>query len=287
MREQLEPSDEVVVVDASAGAATENAIREGHIAAAMVASFRYFRVAGSYRGLTRQRNFALDRVTRDLVAFFDDDTLLMPDCMGEMERVHRDLEKAVAGVGAFVEGAMTPDWRWRLRRLLRAIPDIPPGRYGRSGLSMPWTFLDRPGDRVDGDRLLGCAMMWRTEPASRVRFFEAFAGYAQGEDLDFSLRMRAEGRLIMASRARVRHLHEPAGRPDQFKMGYMAVRNLYLIHKRCIPDRTFLDVGWFVYAQLVDAAFVAANLALPRRWGSTMQQLGGRGRAVVDLVLGR
>jgi hypothetical protein len=70
-------------------------------------------------------------------------------------------------------------------------------------------------------------------------------------------------------------------------MGYMMVRNLYLIHKRCIPDRTLLDVGWFVYAQFVDTALLAANLALPRRWGSTMQQLGGRGRAVVDLLLGR
>ena len=59
---QLRSSDEVLIVDASDGASTEDAIRGSSVADSIGAPFRYFRVRGRYQGLTRQRNFALDRV---------------------------------------------------------------------------------------------------------------------------------------------------------------------------------------------------------------------------------
>lgn len=287
LREQLGASDELVVVDASAGAASEDAIRGSDIAPSMVASFRYFRVTGRYRGLTRQKNFALARVTRDLVAFFDDDIVLLPDCLNELERVHRELKDEVAGVAALIQGARTtPNVYWRLRRRLGAVSELRPGAYSRSGFSIPWEFLRGDEDLVDGDYLPGGTTMWRTRLARRVGFYEGFDGYAKGEDVEFSLRARTGGRLVMACRARLLHLHEPTGRPDGSKMGYMAIRNRYLILRRR-PDQTLLDTLWLAYGCALDTAFVAANFRLPSRWAWTVGQLMGRGRAVLDLLRGR
>jgi GT2 family glycosyltransferase len=154
-------------------------------------------------------------------------------------------------------------------------------------MSTPWSLLP-PGDgAIEGDWLPGCAMMWRTAPARRVRFNEGFAGYAQGEDLDFSLQMRREGRLVLARSARLRHLHAPHGRPDHARLGYMAIRNRYEIHRRGLADRTGRDVAWFVYAWSVDTLMLARHVVHPGRWGATLRQVGGRARAAFDLIRGR
>ena len=98
---------------------------------------------GRYQGLTRQRNFALDRVSCDLVAFFDDDTVLDPACLAEMEAVHRLLGEEVAGTGAMVSTRRSsPNRIWRIRRGLHAIPNLDPGTYTRSGISIPWGFIE-------------------------------------------------------------------------------------------------------------------------------------------------
>jgi hypothetical protein len=90
----------------------------------------------------------------------------------------------------------------------------------------------------------------------------------------------------MACRARLNHLHEPMGRPDNERIGYMAIHNRYLIHRRGIPDRTALDGLWFAYAWTLDTMYLAANFVFPRRWASTASQLVGRAKAVRDLMRG-
>src|SRR5262249_37892577 len=158
----------------------------------------------------------------DLVAFFDDDILLLPDCLREMERVHRAAGDQVVGVGAFMQHPQGAPRRrlWYIRRLLGMLPDLRPGRYHRSGISVPWLFLEPTNDIVEGDWLPGCAMMWKTAVAREAGFYEGFDGYARSEDLDFSLRVRGKGKLVMAGAARVIHMLEPHGRPGPFRLGY-------------------------------------------------------------------
>src|SRR5882672_2987755 len=76
--------DRLVIVDASPDSDTEAAVRR-HPAAAAVNETRYVRVSGPLRGLTRQRNVALRLVETDLVAFFDDDVVLLAGCLAELE----------------------------------------------------------------------------------------------------------------------------------------------------------------------------------------------------------
>jgi GT2 family glycosyltransferase len=287
LREQQTP-DELVIVDASPDGETEERVRAYADPERLSRRLLYVRVGGSLKGLTRQRNFAAGLVTTDLVAFFDDDIVLERDCLLEMERAHRELGEEVAGVAALTRNLGRPRRRlWRLRLRLHMVGSLRAGSYQRSGMSIPWTFLLPTEEWVDGDWLPGGATMWRTAVVRQVGFWEAMGGYAQGEDLDFSLRARRRGRLILAGSARVQHLHEFSGRPDPFRMGYMAIHNRFQIHRRGLADRSFRDVAWFVYTWTLDSLLLARHLVIPKRVPATLREIAGRAKAAADLVRGR
>lgn len=286
---QTAPPQRLVVVDASPDAATEEALRADPRVASAAGCVVYLRVTGRLKGLTRQRNFALRFVGTDLVAFFDDDVVLQPDCLAEMERAHRTAPDAV-GIGAFVENEPEPSAFWRVRRALGIVPHLAAGRYTRTGMSIPWGFLrgeDSKAALVEGDWLPGCGMMWTTEAARELLFHEPFEGYAQGEDLDFSLRARRRGKLYLAREARLAHLQEPAGRPDDFRLGYAAIFNRFEIHRRAFPERRPADVAAFVYAWTLDTLLLLRGLVVPGRAARTGRHVAGRLAATRDIVFRR
>jgi len=281
---QVERPVRLVIVDAGPDRAAARAVESDDALVRAAECAVYARVGGSLRGLTRQRNFALRFVQTDLVAFFDDDVVLRPDCLAEMERAMRDAPDA-AGVGAEIEDEPVPSGIWRVRRALRIVPHLTQGRYTRAGMSIPWGFLPREGGGyAEGDWLPGCGMMWQTDLVRRLGFHEPFEGYAQGEDLDFSLRARAHGRLYLARRARLAHLQEPAGRPDDFRLGYAAVFNRFAIHRRAFPRRRLREVGAFVWAWTADSVLLLRNLAVPSRAVKTARHLAGRLAAARDIL---
>jgi len=276
--------DATLIIDASTDRRTEEAVRAWNRAAAGRTVASYQRVSRDDRGLTRQRNVALDCVATDLVAFFDDDVVLEPNCLKEMEHTHRRFHEVV-GVGCFGgPQVVAPSALWRLRRCLRIVPSLAPGRYHRSGMSTPWEFDSRCQPIVEGDWLPGWGMMWKTSLARRVRFHDGFAGYSQGEDLDFSLRLRREGKLWMVRSAGLRHLPDPAGRPNPFRLGYMEIYNRYHIHRRGLPDRSLADVAWFVYAWTVDTVLLCRHLIQPSRSLAALRQVAGRLHAAHHLL---
>ncbi len=270
-------ADLLVIVDASPDDETERAVRTYPLADRLSRGLLYCRVTGPLKGLTRQRNFAMRWVETDLVAFFDDDTVLLPGCLMEMERAHRVDGDATVGVGAVLENEMrAPNGLWRVRRMLGVVPTLEPGRYCRSGMSTPWDFLEPTGRWVEGDWLPGCAMMWKTAVVREIGFNERFGGYANGEDLEFSLKALRRGRLVVAGGARALHLHEAAGRPDSFQMGYGTVANAYEIHRRCLDERRRRDVAYFAYAYSLDT--LIRGLAVVRPTGAAARLGFVRGR---------
>lgn len=285
-QQELQP-DALLVVDASPDEETQELMARRFSVPGKIPCRTYVRVGAEGRGLTLQRNRALAMVRHDLVAFFDDDVVLLPGCLAELSRALRTLGDDVVGVGAAVQNERRePDALWRLRRALRLVPHLQPGRYTRSGLSIPWNFLPQAAGWVDGEWLPGCGMAWRTRPARATRFFEGFAGYAQGEDLDFSLRMRRLGRLVFVPQARLLHLHERAGRPDDYRLGYMAIRNRWEIHRRGLPDRRASDVVRFLWVWSVDTLLLARHL-VTRHALRAIRQIAGRVAAAWGLLVGR
>jgi GT2 family glycosyltransferase len=284
---QDRPADVLMVVDASREDETERVLRERLATVRVARAVHYWRVSGPLRGLTRQRNFALDHVTTDLVAFFDDDVVMNPQCLRDMERALR-ASALVAGVGCVGdEGGAAPSRLWQLRRVLGIVPSLEAGRYWSSGMSTPWSCEAAEPAR-EGDWLHGFAMMWRSHEARSERFDETFPGYAQGEDLDFSLRMRRRGRLIMLGPGRLRHLPEPAGRPDPFRLGCSEIVNRHRIHCRVFPERRWRDVAMFAYAWGLDTVMLARHAVIPSRAGGAVRQIAGRigGALTVALATG-
>jgi GT2 family glycosyltransferase len=290
LAEQDERPDQLIIVDASPTDETEQMLRAYANIESLAYNMLYFRVGGPLKGLPRQRNFALHWVTTDLVAFFDDDIVLLPGCLKELVRVHRAGGDEVAGVGAFAESQIWPPGTiplWRVRLLLRMMSNLKPGRYHRSGVSTPWVLLEPTEELVEGDWLSGCAMVWKTEIAQSIGFNERFAGYALGEDLDFSLRVRGRGKLLVAGRARVQHLYELSGRPDHFTWGYMAIYNRYDIHRRLLPDRSRSDTLLFIYVWTLDTVLLMRHLFSPGRRIAILKRIAGRLLAAYDLLRGR
>jgi GT2 family glycosyltransferase len=288
LREQDLAADELIVVDASENELTEAVLHDLLRDWPNCPRVIYARVTGEGVGLTRQRNLAAQLASRCLIAYFDDDIILMPGCLRAMERVHQMHGQDVVGVGAIMENEQGPPrWLWRMRRALGIVKSLEPGRYHRSGMSTPWRFLECSSALHDGDWLPGGAMMWRTETVRGVRFRESFRGYAQGEDLDFSLRVRPMGRLVVTGAACAVHEHVQQSRPGWFTLGYMALHNRYVIHRDGLPNRKISDVLLFAYAWALDTILLARHLAVPGRWRQTFQQVAGRIAAAIDLVVGR
>jgi GT2 family glycosyltransferase len=288
LRRQSRLPEYLIVADGSPDDATEDALRRDGGRGASTCGVLYVRAAPEARGLTRQRNLALERTPTQLVAFFDDDVVLDPRCLEEMERVHRELGDAVVGVGAVINGQDEPfGGLWRLRRALGIVSDLRPGRYHRSGMSTPWQWEGPRPQWAEGDWLPGGATMWRTAAAREVGFWPGFGGYAQGEDLEFSLRVRSRGRLVMAGAARVDHRHEAGGRPDDYRMGYMALYNRYQIHRRGLRPRRWRDVAWFTYAWTIDTLLLARHLLRGRYAAAATRQVAGRLAAAFDILRGR
>ncbi|MEP6802073.1 MAG: glycosyltransferase [Acidobacteriota bacterium] len=287
LRRQDPPPQAIVIVDASSDEDTQRLVSEDPELYSFSGCLTYLRVQGRWKGLTRQRNFALQWVRTDLLVFFDDDVVLLPGCLAEMQRVHREYGPAVVGVGAIVHNeGPEPHLRkvWRFRRRLGIVATLEPGRYSRSGMSTPWGAIGADRALLEGDWLPGCGMMWKTATVVDLGFNDAFEGYSLGEDVDFSLRARQKGKLIMTPAARLLHLQPKGGRPDGFKLGYFTIYNRYQIHRRGLNDRTRRDVAAFIYAWTLDSLIVSRRLVYPKRAGSILEHLRGRLRAALDLL---
>ena len=268
--------------------ATERAVEQYAGIEKLAKEVLYFHVRGAYKTLTCSRNFAVDCVSTDLMVFFDDDVELLPGCLDELVRVHRQHGDSAVGVGAHDQhGVKNPNRLWKLRRMFRIVPHLRPGHYARSGISIPWVFQPLTEEVIEGDWLSGCAMSWKTAVMQQVRFNEAFGGHSTGEDLDVSLRMGQHGKLLLAGKARVLHLPDQAGRPNTRMMAYAGIHNAYDIHRRCMADRSFRDAVYFMYAFGMDTCLRAATFLRPgqvsRRWNFIL----GRCRFFADRLFGR
>jgi GT2 family glycosyltransferase len=269
----------LVIVDASPDDRTEQCFEHYSNKDALAKEVLYFRVGGIYKTLTCSRNFALQWSSTDLLVFFDDDIVLQPSCLKEMVAVHRQHADSVVGVGAHDRhGVKTPPLLWRVRRLFGIVPNLRPGSYARSGVSVPWVFQPPTESTVEGDWLSGCAMMWNTAVIRQVKFNEDFGGHSTGEDLDVSLRMARHGKLMLAGKAHVLHLPDRAGRPNSFMMAYAGVSNAHDIHRRCLRDRSLLDAAWFMYAFGMDTILRGLTCLRPGQISRRLHFVRGRAR---------
>ncbi len=253
---QTRPPDEVLIADGSEDVETEDVVKSLH---SVQTSLRYYRVPPEERGLTRQRNYGIARTDTPIIAFLDDDTVPEPDYFEQLLACF-DRHPEAAGVSGYIVGGgwrralaasagwsvyRLGDWeraedlRLRARKLLRLVSDLPPGRippFGHGRSSLPPDGQDHQVDCV-----MGGASAWRRAVLDQVRFSPFFEGYGLYEDLDFSLRASRLGPLWVCTSARLAHLHDPNGRPNQFTYGRMVVRNGWYVWRLGFPEPSLAD----------------------------------------------
>ena len=280
-----DPPGEVVVVDGSPEDASRQAVSEWAKTRAAAFDLVYVK---SPTGLTRQRNVGVDASTKELVFFLDDDCLPEPGYFREIREVFRaDAGEEVGAVcGSIVnEMGQRLTLRWRLRFLLGLVPRGESGKYYPTATSVPRSLVRpfRGTRRVD--MVPGGASAYRRRVFLQHRFSEFFTGYAQGEDLEMSMRVGKTLKLLWCGDAHVNHFHVPVGRPSSFRKGRMEVRNRFFIWKRYSSQaryadriRFWLDIGYIFSVDLV------SFLIRPRQvWN--LSHATGVAAAVVECLL--
>jgi glycosyltransferase involved in cell wall biosynthesis len=236
--------DEILIIDGSTNDETEIILKKHQIE-----KLNYFLVSDENRGLTKQRNFGINKVSDgiEIVCFLDDDTVLEENYFEELINTYRDHSDAL-GVGGYIinetkwekvnKDYKTPinefyfdEWkrkdgsRFILRKKLHLDSNCPPGfsppfSHGRSVGFLP------PSDKTyQVEQLMGGVSSFRKSVFDKFSFSTYFEGYGLYEDADFTLRVAKTGKLYLNTAAKLEHFHADSGRPNQYQYGKMVVRN--------------------------------------------------------------
>lgn len=236
--------NQVLIVDGSTDQKTETIIKENQFQ-----DLHYFSVLPEERGLTKQRNYGIKRISEDIevVCFLDDDTVLEKNYFEELIRTFKS-DITITGVG----GVAINENRWKpalenkkynqrkyylfdgfvykegqrnvLRNYLGLQSNLGPGKmpdysHGRtSGFPLN-------NKTYEVDLLIGMSMAFRKIVVDEIQFSSYFEGYGLYEDADFSIRALQFGKNVINTRVQLQHFHNPSGRPNQYKYGKMVVRN--------------------------------------------------------------
>ncbi|WP_136669296.1 glycosyltransferase family 2 protein [Flavobacterium sp. H122] len=236
--------DEILIVDGSVDDKTSVMISEKHWD-----NLQYHKVPVEHRGLTKQRNYGIERVSSqtDVVCFLDDDTILSKNYFEEIIKTYDQFPNAL-GVGGYItnevnwefkgtdfvpavnqfkfEGWVRKDGsRFVFRKKLGLDADKQPGYLPEFSHGRSISFLPPSGKIYQVEQLMGGVSSFRKEVFEKLKFSTYFEGYGLYEDADFTLRLSKHGDLYVNTAAQLEHHHHPSGRPNQYHYGKMVVCN--------------------------------------------------------------
>lgn len=218
-------------------------------------------------GLTYQRNVGITLAHSELIYFFDDDVILDPDYLQEMEHTFLNHPTYGGGMGSITN--MSPKKR-SFNRLMRQFfclqRDYASGNFTLSG--MPTHAYGTHAFKTV-EVLGGCGMAYRAQTLAHHRFDEKLARYAYMEDADISRRISFETPLFFNPRARLEHHNSPFARDAIVENRAMFIRNYrYLFFKNIYP-RNKLKIfaySWSLIGLFIEAAYTRNNAALRGYW---------------------
>lgn len=252
--------NQILVIDGSTDASTQLIVVESTFE-----NLQYYKVTPEVRGLTKQRNYGISKVTPgiDVVCFVDDDTILE---MNYFEKLINTFEsyKDITGVG----GVAINENNWKLKEIR--------GRYNSKKYYTFEGFVYRESQRnilrnylglqsnlgpgkmpnyshgrtcgfplndkiYHVDLLIGMSMAFRKNVVDEINFSTYFEGYGLYEDCDFSIRALSFGRNVINTSVQLSHFHSPSGRPNQYNYGKMVVRNGWYVWRVKNPKPKFID----------------------------------------------
>jgi len=234
--------DEILIVDGSVNDATKTVLDESNYK-----NLTYFKASEKDRGLTKQRNYGIDKVSEaiDIVCFLDDDTVLDDYYFDKLIETYSTHPDALA-VGGYITNEVSwykvttnstksdfeyDGWvrkessRFILRKKLGLIDATLPGFMPVFSNGRSVSFLPPSGKTYPIEQLMGGVSSFKKTIFEEQQFSTYFEGYGLYEDADFSLRLAKKGNLYLNTAAQLEHHHDPDGRPNKFNYGKMVVKN--------------------------------------------------------------
>jgi GT2 family glycosyltransferase len=173
------------------------------------------------KGSCVQRNRGIDHIgdSCDIIFFCDDDYVPSRFAIERLAALFaRNPEVAGVTGHLLADGVNTPGISTDAAR--RMLAD-----YDQHGAPPPIIYRDLAG-------LYGCNMAFRARAIGDVRFDERLRLYGWQEDIDFSMQVRAQGRIAKSFAFAGVHCGAKAGRSPGVRIGYSQVVNpVYLVRK--------------------------------------------------------
>ena len=257
VQNQTKYPDEILIIDGSTNEDTEVILGNNPFD-----YLKYYSVPPQHRGLTKQRNFGIERVAADseVVCFLDDDIVLTATYFEELLKTYQIFPEAL-GVGGYIidetktefvgeeyqpktdefyfDGWKRKDGsRFVLRKKLGLDSDCPPGYSSLYSHGRSVGFLPPSGKTYEVEMLMGGVSSFRKKVFDTLHFSTYFEGYGLYEDADFTLRVAKMGKLYLNTAATLYHYHDTAGRPNQYQYGKMVVRNGWYVWRTKNPQPT-------------------------------------------------
>lgn len=250
--------DEILIIDGSTNDLTKEALEKESFK-----NLHYYKVNEDNRGLTKQRNFGIAKVSKDMdvVCFLDDDIILTPTYFQNLIKTYEDKPNA-GGVGGYITNEVS--WRkldsgeqaqygeyesqgWVrplgsrnvLRKKLGLLSDKPPCIMPEFSNGFSVGHFP-PIDKVyQVEHFMGGVSSFRKEVVDTIKFSTYFEGYGLYEDSDYCLRVSKVHDLYVNTGAKLAHYHEASGRPNQFSFGKMVTRNGWYVWRVRYPKPSF------------------------------------------------
>ncbi|MDP3679669.1 MAG: glycosyltransferase [Flavobacterium sp.] len=249
--------DEIIIVDGSLNSDTATVLNQNFFK-----KVHYHLVAPEHRGLTKQRNYGVGKVSDgiDIVCFLDDDTVLEKEYFEQILKTYTNYPQAL-GVGGYINNEnkfqfvgydyqptikefyyngwkQNDGSRFVLRKKLGLDSDCPPGYSSLYSHGRSVGFLPPSGKTYEVEMLMGGVSSFRKKVFETLQFSTYFEGYGLYEDADFTLRVAKIGKLYLNTGAKLNHYHDAAGRPNHYNYGKMVVRNGWYVWRTKNPSPT-------------------------------------------------
>lgn len=252
--------DEIVIVDGSPDDLTKEVLAYKNYT-----NLIYYKVEPEDRGLTKQRNFGIERVnaTSEIVAFLDDDIVLEKNYFEKLIVTYASYPNAL-GVGGYIKNEVnwekvSQDYspsikeflydgykridgsRFVIRKKLGLDSNCPPGWSSNYSHGRSLGFLPPSGKIYQVEQLMGGVSSFKKTVFKEMSFSTYFEGYGLYEDADFTIRLAKKGALYVNTSAELSHFHDASGRPNKYQYGKMVVRNGWYVWRVKNPSPVFKD----------------------------------------------
>lgn len=286
--------DAILIIDGSNNNKTE-AILKVH----QFKNLSYFKVSDTDLGLTKQRNFGIKKVAKEIevLCFLDDDIILENNYFEELLQTYQVLPDAM-GVGGFIINEIKWEYvgesynasqnefcfdRWKqndgnrfvLRKKLGLDSDCPPGYSSMYSHGRSVGFLPPSGKTYEVEMIMGGVSSFRKKVFESIQFSTYFEGYGLYEDADFSLRVAKTGKLYLNTAAKLHHNHDGSGRPNQYIYGKMVVRNGWYVWRVKNPKPKILhQFKWHAITLLLILIRFSNTISTPKRKEAFTEAIG-------------